>query len=92
MAEQPEKKCDPEDLICQFQVLNYLEGMKSLLGTERFQEKYPEFKGLDDVVKERMSEQRTTIKEIMERCGIDTGGFVEEEKAPAETETTVEEE
>lgn len=90
MAEE-RLKCDPEDLICQFQVLNYLEGMKSLLGTERFQERYPEFKGLGDVVRERMGEQRTTIKEMMERCGIDTGEFVKEE-ALAETETTAEEE
>ena len=90
MTEGEKPKCDPEDLICQFQVLSYLEGMKNLLGTERFQEKYPEFKGLDDVVTERMSEQRTTIKEAMERCGLDTEKFVKEEAI--ETEPTVAEE
>lgn len=90
MTEQPEKKCDIDDIMCQFQVLNYLGGMKNLLGTEKFQEKYPEFKGLGEVVKERMGEQRTTIKEMMERCGIDSGEFGEEEVT--KTETALEEE
>jgi len=84
MTEEQKSKCDPEDLMCQFQVLNYLEGIENLLGTERFQEKYPEFKGLGDVVKERMSEQRGTIKEIMERCGLDTGEFEKEEATETE--------
>ena len=72
-------KCDPEDLMCQLQALNLLEGMEKLLGTEKFQARYPEFQGLGDVVRERMGEQRGTIKEIMEKCGLDTGEFVKEE-------------
>ena len=90
MAEE-KPRCDVDDLMCQLQALNLLEGMKNLLGTEKFQEKYPDFKELGDVVRERMGEQRTTIKEMMERCGIDTGEF-EKEEGPAETQTTVEEE
>ncbi len=77
-------KCDIDDLMCQMQALNLLEGMKNLIGTEKFQERYPEFKGLGDVVRERMGEQRGTIKEIMERCGIDTGEFEKEEAAISE--------
>ena len=80
------KKCDPEDLMCQFQVLNYLEGMEKLLGTEKFQSRYPEFQGLGDVVRERMSEQRFTLKETMERCGLDTSEFVKEEGLEPEIE------
>ena len=78
MAEE-KPKCDIDDLMCQFQALNLLEGMEKLLGTEKFQSRYPEFQGLGDVVRERMGEQRGTIKEIMERCGMDTGEFVKEE-------------
>jgi len=65
MSEE-KRKCDVDDIMCQFQALNLLEGMKNLLGTEKFQEKYPEFKGLDDVVKERMGDQRGTNKKMME--------------------------
>ncbi len=78
MAEE-KPKCDIDDLMCQFQALNLLEGMEKLVGTETFKEKYPDFKELGEVVKERMGEQRGTIKEIMEKCGLDTGEFLKEE-------------
>ncbi len=70
MAEEQKSKCDIDDLMCQMQALNLLEGMKNLFGTEKFQERYPEFTGLGEVVKEKMREQRGTIREIMERCGL----------------------
>ena len=78
MTEEPEKKCDIDCIMQEMQALSYLEGMKNLLGTESFQKRYPEFVGLDDVVKERMTEQRLTLKETMKRCGIDTTEFEEE--------------
>jgi len=84
-------KCDIDDLMCQFQALNLLEGMEKLLGTEKFQERYPEFKGLDDVVREKITEQGLITKEMMERCGMPTEEF-EKELGITETETTTEEE
>lgn len=77
---QPKPKCDVDDILCQFQVLNLLEGMENLLGTEKFQESFPEFTGMGEIVKERMSEQRETLQETMARCGIDTSEFVKEEE------------
>ena len=56
--------------MCQLQVMNYLGGMKNLLGSEKFQESYPEFKGLDETVAERIKEQRMTIQEAFEKCGL----------------------
>lgn len=85
MTEQPEKKCDIDDLMCQLQVMNLLGGMKNLLGTERFKTRYPEFEGLEETVSERMKEQETTIKEAFEKCGLP----VPEETEP---ETTIKEE
>ena len=72
MTEEQKPKCDIDDLMCQMQALSHLDGLENLLGTEKFQERYPEFKGLGDVVKERMGEQRTTIKEMLEKCGMPT--------------------
>lgn len=85
MVEEPEKKCDIDDLMCQLQVMNLLGGMKNLLGSERFKTRYPEFEGLEETVSERMREQETTIREAFEKCGL---------PAPEEpeTETIVEEE
>jgi len=77
-------KCDIDDIMQQMQALNYLEGMKNLLGSEKFQKRYPELVGMDNVMKERMAEQRTALKETMEKCGMDTAEFVEEEKLAEE--------
>ena len=81
-AEEPKRSCDPEDLMCQMQIMNYLEGMKNLLGSEKFRVRYPEFEGLSETVSERMQEQEATIKEAFERCGMAAPG----EQEPAITE------
>ena len=71
MTEENEKPgCDIDDLMCQLQVQNHLEGMKNLLGTDKFKVRYPEFEGLGDTVAERMREQEITIREAYERCGM----------------------
>ncbi len=90
MTEEQKPKCDIDDLMCQMQALSHLDGLENLLGTEKFQARYPEFKGLGDVVKERMSEQRTTIKELMDKCGMLTDELKQEEGS--DVETAVEEE
>ena len=62
--------CDIDDLMCQLQVMNHLEGMKNLLGSDKFKEKYPEFEGLGPTVAERIKEQETTIQEAFKKCGL----------------------
>ena len=62
-------ECDVDDLMCQFQVMGHLEGMQKLLGTEKFQEGFPEFKGLEETIAERIQQQESTIKEALEKCG-----------------------
>ena len=69
MAEDPGKECDVDDLMCQFGIMSHLQGMRSLLGSEKFQTRYPEFTGLEETVANRISEQEVTIKEALERCG-----------------------
>jgi len=69
MAEDSQKGCDVDDLMCQFGVMSYLQGMEKLLGSEKFKVRYPEFAGLETTVAERISEQEGTIKEALERCG-----------------------
>jgi len=62
-------ECDIDDLMCQFQVMNHLEGMEKLLGSETFKSRFPEFGDLGGVVTERMREQEGTIKEALAKCG-----------------------
>lgn len=63
-------KCDIDDLMCQLQVMNLLGGMKNLLGDEKFKARYPEFEGLDQTVEGRIKEQKITIQEAYEKCGL----------------------
>lgn len=69
MSGEPEKGCNIDDLLCQFGVMNHLEGMRNLLGSENFQARYPEFNGLGDTVAQRITEQEITIREALEKCG-----------------------
>ena len=85
MGQPVEKNCDIDDMLCQLKVMNLLDGMKNLLGSEKFKTSYPEFVGLEETVAERMSQQKTTIKEAFEKCGLQ----VPEEM---ETASTIEEE
>jgi len=71
LSEQDEKpKCDIDDILCQLQVMSHLQGMERLLGSEKYQERFPEFKGLGATVTERIQQQEVTIKEVFEKCGL----------------------
>lgn len=72
MPEGDEKpKCDIDDLLCQLQVMSHLQGMQSLLGSEKYQARFPEFADLGETVTERIKQQETTIKEAFENCGLE---------------------
>lgn len=79
-------KCDIDDLLCQMGILSHLREMQSLLGEEKFKTSFPEFEGLNEKVASRISNQETTLKEALERCGLS-----EAEEAVLEPETTEEE-
>jgi hypothetical protein len=72
MAEEMElePQCDVDDLLCQMRVLGNLEGLANLLGTERFQQQYPDYASLLDVTKERIDLQKSTLRSTMERCNL----------------------
>ena len=63
-------RCDTDDLMCQLQVMNHLEGMRKALGNEKFASRFPELEGIGPMLDERMKEQETIIREAYERCGI----------------------
>ena len=71
MSDQDEKpKCDIDDLMCQVEMMTYLQGMQRLLGSDKFQERYPELADVGSVVTERVQQQTVTIKEAFARCGL----------------------
>lgn len=67
MAEDSEKVCDPEDIICQMQVLTHLKGLQNALGEDRFKADFPELQGIG----ERLKKQEASIREALEKCGLE---------------------
>jgi len=71
MTEEPEKReCDPEDIVCQMQVLSHLKGLKNVLGNEKFRSNYPELENLDERLVERIKDQEAKLRESMTSCGL----------------------
>lgn len=66
MAEEPERKCDVDDILCQMAVLGHLRGLQSVLGEERYRVDFPELQGLD----EKVRSQESTLRETLGRCGL----------------------
>lgn len=73
MTDEPERKCDPEDIICQMTVLSHLKGLKSALGEDRFKTDFPELQGLD----ERITSRESELLEALGKCGLEPGIEVE---------------
>ena len=70
MVEEIEKKCDPDDIVCQMRILSNLEGLQRALGDEAFKSRFPELDGLDEKLATRISEQDISLKKAMGRCGL----------------------
>ncbi len=69
MPEESEKGCNIDDLMCQYGVMNHLEGMQKLLGSEKFKTRFPELTGFEETIASRISEQEVTIRAALEKCG-----------------------
>jgi hypothetical protein len=89
MVDTPDKQCDVDDLLCQVQVLGHLRGIKGLLGDEQFAQKFPEFDGLSDKLKNRVAQQEITVTEAMERCGLPVESTTGAEAPPADESTAM---
>lgn len=70
MVEEPEKRCNPDDIICEMEILSNLKGLRSTLGDEGFKSRFPELEGLDQKLTARISEQDASLKEALQRCGL----------------------
>lgn len=66
MPEEPERRCDVDDILCQLEVLTHLKGLQGALGEERYRADFPELQGLD----EKVRSQEATLREALGRCGL----------------------
>lgn len=83
MSEQ-RKPCNPDDVICQMEVLRHLKGLEDQLGSEAFLEKYPEAKTLQERISGEVTRQQEVVDQGMAEC---TEEEVPAAEAEAEEET-----
>lgn len=69
MEQQKEKPCNPDDVVCQMEVLRHLKGLKEQLGNEAFLEKYPEGKTLIERLPQEITSQQERVDQVIGNCG-----------------------
>lgn len=71
MEDEPQiRKCNPDDILCQMQALNTLEGMQTFIKSDKFRAKFPDAAEMEEVIAERIIEQELKLKETFEKCGL----------------------
>jgi hypothetical protein len=70
MAEAETPQCDVDDLLCQMRVLGHLEGMRNLIGMERFQQQYPDSADMLEVTNERIEIQKSSLRNTLSSCNL----------------------
>lgn len=61
-------ECNPDDVICQMEVLRHLQGLERQLGSELFLEKYPEAAPLRDKIARAMITQGNRVSQELASC------------------------
>lgn len=81
-------ECDLDDVVCQLNVLKTLRELKGQVGTTNFQERFPEFTGLENTVAARIKESETSLKKALTACGAldneDVESLVEQDESLVE--------
>ena len=80
MTQQPSKECNPDDVVCQMEVLRHLKGLEEQLGKEKFAERYPLLAGAREQISADVKKQEEVVQEAIDVCGKD-----EEEEPPPGT-------
>jgi hypothetical protein len=63
------KSCDPDDVVCQLEVLRHLKGLEEQMGSEKFLEKYPELAPLKKRLPGEIAQQQQVVDSGIEVCG-----------------------
>lgn len=78
---EEEKRCDPDDIICQAERLDKMKNMRETFDDEEFKEKYPSLVELKDRLDESIKAEEEDLKRRREICNL-----------PADIEKGIEEE
>ena len=61
--------CNPDDVVCQQEVLNRLKNLHEITQEETFTEKYPQLVGLEDTIDEAVKTQEGVVQRAVDQCG-----------------------
>ena len=79
MSENPEKECDPTDVVCKMEVLRHLQGLETQMGSEEFLKKYPEAGPLREKIASEVKKQQVVVDGAIADCGKETAPAAESE-------------
>lgn len=88
MVEERKKECDPDDVVCQMEVLRHLEGLEEHLGNDKFLEKYPQLAGVKEQISDDVKKQKLVVQEAIDECGKEEESVTEPTIEPPIEETT----
>jgi hypothetical protein len=61
--------CDPDDVICQMEVLRHLKGLEEQMGNQAFLERYPGLASAKDQITADVVSQQQKMDAAIDRCG-----------------------
>jgi antitoxin component HigA of HigAB toxin-antitoxin module len=70
MAEEQEKQCDPEDIICQADRLAKMRNLRSAFDDKEFREKYPSLVELSERLDESIKEEEEDLGRRLGACDL----------------------
>ncbi len=77
MSEQSSNPCDPDDVICQMEVLRHLKGLQEQMGNQAFLEKYPQLANVKQQITDDIATQEVVVQEAINDCGREDQPVVE---------------
>lgn len=83
MSEERKQPCDPDDVVCQMEVLRHIKGLEGQLGSEAFIERFPELQTLKERLPGEIKRQEEVVQQSLDDC-------TEEPASPAEESSEVE--
>lgn len=68
MSEERKQPCDPDDVVCQMEVLRHVKGLQEQLGNEAFIERFPELQTLKDRLPDEIRRQEEVVEQSISDC------------------------
>jgi hypothetical protein len=70
------QSCDPDDVVCQMEVLRHLKGLEQQMGNQAFLEKYPQLANTKEQIASDVVKQQQKVDAAIDRCGREEGAEV----------------